>query len=62
MAMESNGMLSATCLDVINAFEEIERDCIRAALLANLSMHTLLPIFEMFYERGSGELWYYDEN
>ena len=52
MAMESNIMLSTTCLDVIYAFGEIERECIRAALLANPSMHTPLPMFEMLYERA----------
>jgi len=61
MAMESNGRLSAACLDVTNAFGEIERECIKDALLANPSLHMLIPLFEMIYERGSGELWYYDE-
>jgi hypothetical protein len=55
-------MLSAACLDAINALVEIERDRIRAALLANPSLHMLLPLFEILYERGSGELWYYDES
>ena len=56
------GRLSAAFLDVINAFGEIEHECIHAALLANPSMHMFFPLFEMFYERGSGDLWYYDEN
>ena len=29
--------------------------------MANPSLHLLLPLFEMLYERGSGELFYYDE-
>ena len=58
MAMESNGWLSAACLDAIKALEEIECECIHAALLANPSLYVLLPTFEMLYERGSGELWY----
>jgi hypothetical protein len=63
MAMEADCMmLSATCLDAINTFGEIARGYIRAALLANSSLHMLIPFFEMLYERGSGELWYYDEN
>jgi hypothetical protein len=62
MAMESKGRLSATCLDAINAFGEIDRDCIRVALLANPSLHMHIPLFAMLYEKGSGELWYYDEN
>ena len=60
--MESNGKLPAACLDAINAFGEIERDCIRVVLLANPPMHMLIPLFEMLYERGSGEMWVYDEN
>ena len=62
VAMESNKPLSNVCLDGINAFGQIERDCIRAALQANPSLHMLYPLFEMLYERGSGELWYYDEH
>jgi hypothetical protein len=62
MALESNGNLSATCVDGINAFGEINRECIRAALMANPDLHLLLPLFELLYERGSGELLYYDEN
>jgi len=62
MAMESNGSLSTAYLDGINAFGEIERDCIRAALEANPSLHMLIPMFEMLYEHDSGQLWYYDEN
>ena len=62
MTMESNGRLSAACLDAINVFGEIERSCIKAALLTNPTLHTLIPMFEMLYERGRGERWYYDEN
>ena len=62
MAMESNVQLSAACLDTINAFGEIERACIKAVLLANPSLYMIIPLFEMIYERGSGELLYYDEN
>ena len=60
--MKCDGNLSAACLDAINAFGEIERDCIRAALLANPSLHLMLPMFDMLYERGSGELWFCDEH
>jgi hypothetical protein len=61
MEMDFDGRLIRACLGAINAFGEIERECIKAALLANPSLHTLIPLFEMIYERGSGELWYYDE-
>jgi hypothetical protein len=62
MALESNGNLSPACLDGINAFGEINRECIRAALMVNPGLHLLIPIFEMLYERGCGELFYCDEN
>jgi hypothetical protein len=61
-AIESSGRLSTTCLDDINAFDEIERACIKVALLANPFLHMLIPLLEMLYERRSGELCFYDEN
>jgi hypothetical protein len=62
MALESNGKLSAACLDGVNAFGEINRNYIRAAIEENPSLHFLLSLFELLYERGSGELLYYDEH
>ncbi len=45
------------------AFGEIEKDCIRAAALeANPSLHILIPMCEIVYDCGNGQLWYYDEN
>ena len=58
IAMESNGSLTTFCFDGINKFGEIERDCIRASLEANPSLHMLIPMFEMLYERGNAQLWY----
>ncbi len=54
VALESNRKLSAACLDGVNAFGEINRSCIRAAIEANPSLYLLLPFFLMLYERGSG--------
>ena len=62
LAMESNLTLTPASLDGIDAFGEIERVCIRAALEANLSLHVPIPLFEILYERGNGELWDYDEH
>ena len=56
MAMGSNISLVVTCLDGINAFAEIERACIRAALEANPSLYMLILMFEMLYELGDGQL------
>ena len=55
-------MVVGASLDAINASGEIERNCIRAALEANTSLHMLIPLFKMLYERGIVQLWYYDEN
>jgi hypothetical protein len=54
MAIELDGRLTATCIDAVNVFGEIERGGIKAALLANPSLFILIPLFEILYERGSG--------
>ena len=56
--MEVKPTLAGASLDAINAYGEIERECIEAAIKANPYLHKLLPM----YERGDGVLWYYDEN
>ena len=62
MAIESNGTLFDSCLDGVNAFGEMNRTCIRAAIEANPSLHLLLRLFKIIYERDNGELFFYDEN
>ena len=43
-------------LDAINAYGEIERECIEAAIKANPCLHRLLPLYELLYKRGEGVL------
>ena len=62
MAMEVKPALAGASLDAINAYGEIERECIEAAIRANPYLHSLLPLFELLYKKGEGVLWYYDEN
>jgi hypothetical protein len=31
------------------------------ALEANVPLHLLIPLYDVFYTRGKGELWLYDE-
>ncbi len=62
MALEAKPNLAASSLDNFNAYGEIERDCIEAAIKANPYLHNLLPLFELLYRRGAGELWYNDKN
>ena len=45
-AMESKKTLPAACVNGINAFGEIERDCIHAALEKNPSLYMLIPILK----------------
>ena len=61
MALEDEPNMAAASLDNINAYGEIERYCIQAAILANPYLHNVLHLFEPLYKKGSGELWYYDE-
>jgi hypothetical protein len=44
-------------MDNVNAYVEIERECIQAAIKASPYLHSLLPLFELMYKRGAGELW-----
>jgi hypothetical protein len=62
MAMEAIPSLARVSLDAINAYGEIERECIEAALKANPFLHRLLPLLELLYKKGEGVLWYYDED
>ncbi len=52
--------MGAASLDNVNAYGEIERDCIHAAIMANPYLHSLLSLFEQLYMMGWGELWFYD--
>ncbi len=62
MTMEAKLTLAGASLDAINAYGEIERECIEAAIRASPYLHRLLYLFELVYKRGEGVLWYYDEN
>ena len=62
MAIEVKPTLTGASLDAMNAYGEIERECIEAAIKANPYLHMLLPLFKLLYKRGKGVLWYYDEN
>ncbi len=53
--------LARATLDAINAFGDLERPCIRAALEANVASHPLISMYDVLYTRGKGELWFYDE-
>lgn len=62
MAMEVKPKLAGASLDAINAYGDIERECIEAAIMANPYLQLLLPLYEILYKKGEGILWYYDEH
>ena len=61
MAMGAKHHLAEASLDAMNAYGEIERECIEAPIRANPYFQRLLPLFELLYKKGAGELWYYDD-
>jgi hypothetical protein len=54
--MEADPDLVRAYLDASDAFGDMERPCIRAALEANLALHPLLPLYDVPYSRGTGVL------
>ena len=62
MALETKLNLAAASMDNNNAFGDIEWECTEADIMANPYLQSLLPGFDLFYKRSSGELWYYDES
>ncbi len=50
--MEADPDLARATLDANNAFGELKRPCIRAALEANLALHPLIPMYDVLYTRG----------
>jgi hypothetical protein len=53
MALEAKPNLDAASLDKINAYGDIVRCCIEAAIMANPYLHSLVPLFELLYMRGA---------
>jgi len=59
--MEAEPNLARACQDTNNAFGDMERPCIRAALEANVAHHPLILLYDVVHSREKGKLWYYDE-
>ncbi len=59
--MEAEPDLAKSCRDANNAFGDLERPCMRASLETNVGLHPDIPLYDILYTRGSGEMWYYDE-
>jgi hypothetical protein len=52
MAMEAKPALAGASMDAINAYGEIKRECIEAAIRANPYLNRLLPLYELMYKKG----------
>jgi hypothetical protein len=61
VAMEAGLEFAQAVMDAINGFNELKRQAMRAALVADTRLHCLLPLFDMMYTDRDGELWYFDE-
>jgi hypothetical protein len=48
-------------MDAINGFNELERQAMIAAIVADPRLHCILPLYDMLYTEREGGLWYYDE-
>jgi len=61
VAMEADPEFAQAVMDSINGFNELERQAMRAPLVADTRLHCLLPLFDMMHTNMDGELWYFDE-
>ncbi len=62
MALEAKPNLADASVDIVNAYGEIEREFFEEAIKSNPYLHSLLPLFELLYKRGAGELKHYDKD
>ncbi len=49
-------------MDAINGFNEVERQTMRVAILANPRLQCILALYDMLYTDRVGGLWYFDED
>jgi len=56
VVMEAEPAYARACLDVSNAFGDLERPCIRAALEVDVALHPLIPLYDVLYTRGKDEM------
>jgi hypothetical protein len=60
--MDADLAFTYAIMDVINEFNELERQAMMAAIVANTRLHCVLPLYDMFYTDMEVELWYFDED
>ena len=59
--MEANLAFAEMVMDAINGFNELEREAMRAAIVAYTRLRCILPLYDIVYTDRDGELWYFDE-
>jgi hypothetical protein len=62
VAMEADLDFAHAVMDAINGFNELERQAMRAAILADPRLHWILALYDMLYTHMAEELWYFDED
>jgi hypothetical protein len=60
--METDLAFAHAAIDVINGFNELERQAMRAAIVADPRLYFILPLYGMLYADRVGELCYFDED
>jgi len=55
-AMEADHAFAHAGMDAINGFNELERQAMRAAIVADPRLHCILPLYDMLYTDKEGEL------
>ena len=61
VAMEADPNFAQEVMDDINGYNELERQAMRAAIVADPCLHCILPLYDMLYTDREGELWFFDE-
>ncbi len=59
--MEADPAFAQAVMDAINGFNELEWQAMRAAIVADMRLHCILPLYDMLYTDKEGELWYFDD-
>ncbi len=52
--MEADSAFTHVILDAINGFNELERQAMRAAIVADPWLHCILPLYDMLYTDKEG--------
>ena len=54
--MEADLAFAQAAMDDINGFNQLERQAMRAAIVADIRLHCIFPLYGMLYTGREGEL------